>query len=57
MLHDVGHVPMLDDPSGLAHLVRDFIMRAGGADALARPPRASQEKHAIPAAAQMQGSP
>ena len=57
MLHDVGHVPMLDDPSGIAHLVRDFIMRAGGADGLARPPRASQEKHAIPAAAQMQESP
>ena len=31
MLHDVGHVPMLDDPSGIAHLVRDFIMRAAGA--------------------------
>jgi pimeloyl-ACP methyl ester carboxylesterase len=35
-LHDVGHVPMLDDPSGIAQLVRDFIV--------------SQEAHASPTA-------
>ena len=33
-LHDVGHVPMLDDPSGIAHLIRDFIARAVGTGAL-----------------------
>jgi pimeloyl-ACP methyl ester carboxylesterase len=29
ILHDVGHVPMLDDPSGIVSLIRDFITRAG----------------------------
>jgi hypothetical protein len=29
MLHDVGHVPMLDDPSGIVSVIRDFITRAG----------------------------
>lgn len=43
-LQEVGHVPMLDHPSGIAHLGRDFIMRATGAGALARAPRASHEK-------------
>jgi pimeloyl-ACP methyl ester carboxylesterase len=28
MLHDVGHVPMLDDPSEIVSLIRDFITRA-----------------------------
>jgi pimeloyl-ACP methyl ester carboxylesterase len=23
-LHDVGHVPMLDDPKGVASVIRDF---------------------------------
>ncbi len=45
-LHDVGHVPMLDDPRGVAHLVRDFIARASGSRAVAGPPRASQEPQA-----------
>jgi pimeloyl-ACP methyl ester carboxylesterase len=39
-LHGVGHVPMLDDPSAIAHLIRDFTMRAAGPDALSRAPRA-----------------
>ena len=50
-LHDVGHVPMLDDPSGIAHLIRDFIMRATGPAALAAAQEATQNEHAIRAAA------
>jgi hypothetical protein len=35
-LHDVRHVPMLDDPTGIADLVRDLITRATGPGAFAR---------------------
>jgi hypothetical protein len=35
-LHDVRHVPMLDDPTGIADLVRDLITRATGTGAFAR---------------------
>ena len=28
LLHDVGHVPMMDDPAGIAALIRDFAARA-----------------------------
>ena len=45
-LHDVGHVPMLDDPTGIAYLVRDFIARVSGSDALAGAPRTPREQHA-----------
>jgi pimeloyl-ACP methyl ester carboxylesterase len=45
-LHDVGHVPMLDDPTGIAYLVRDFITRATGPGAVAGAARASREEHA-----------
>lgn len=43
-LHDVGHASMLDDPRGIAHLVRDFIARASGPRAVAGPPRASRPR-------------
>ena len=39
-LHDVGHVPMLDDPSGIAYLVRDFIARVSGPGVVAGAPAA-----------------
>jgi pimeloyl-ACP methyl ester carboxylesterase len=57
MLHDVGHVPMLDDPRGIADLVRDFTMRATGPCAVAGAPRASQEERAIRAAGKVHGHP
>ena len=54
-LHDVGHVPMLDDPTGVAHLVRDFIMRATGPAAPAAAQGATQNEHGIPAAGKVRG--
>jgi pimeloyl-ACP methyl ester carboxylesterase len=45
-LHDVGHVPMLDDPTGIAYLVRDFIARVSDSGAVAGAPRERQEQRA-----------
>jgi hypothetical protein len=42
-LHGVGHVTMLDDPAGVAALIRDFATRAAASDHL--PPRARHPEH------------
>ena len=46
-LHDVGHVPMLDDPGGIAHLVREFAMRANGPGTIGGASQARRKKPAI----------
>ncbi len=37
VLHDVGHVPMMDDPAGVAALIRDFAARAATARVFTAP--------------------
>jgi len=37
VLHDVGHVPMMDDPAGVAALIRDFAERAATARVFTAP--------------------
>ncbi len=42
MLPDVGHVPMMDDPAGIATLIRDFVTRPATPGAFTRRCRRTQ---------------